>query len=79
MRRNCTTAHIVPLRSQVWGEPVWLGQADHLDVVGYFGRRSGDGGWLTSGAHFGQESFEDLMDRVFDGMLKGEADRAAAG
>ncbi len=64
---------IVPVRSQLWGEPVWLGQADHLDVVGYFGHRKGAGGWLTCGAHFDQRSFETLMDRIVDGMLEGEA------
>ncbi len=67
---------IVPLRSQLWGEPVWIGQADHLDVVGYFGRRKGAGGWLTCGANFDQSSFETMMDRIVEGMLEGEAEEA---
>jgi hypothetical protein len=66
---------IVPLRSQLWGEPVWLGQADHLDVVGYFGHRKGAGGWLTCGAHFDGRSFGSMMDRIVEGMLEGEAGR----
>lgn len=65
---------IVPLRSQLWGEPVWLGQADHLDVVGYFGQRKGAGGWLTCGANFDQRSFGTLMDRIVEGMLEGETE-----
>lgn len=64
---------IVPLRSQLWGDLVWLGQADHLDVVGYFDRRQGAGGWLTCGADFREAAFENLMDRIFEGMLEGEA------
>jgi len=69
---------IVPLRSQLWGEPVWLGRADHLDVVGYFGRREGTAGWLASGAHFDRESFETMMDRIVEGMLQGEASRGGS-
>lgn len=64
---------IVPLRSQLWGELLWLGRADHLDVVGYFGRRDGSGGWLTSGARFDAASFATQMDRIVEGMQAGEA------
>jgi len=64
---------IVPLRSQLWGVPVWLGRADHLDVVGYFGHRKGSGGWLTCGAQFSRESFGQMMDRIVEGMLEGES------
>jgi hypothetical protein len=28
---------IVPIRSQVWGEIVWAGAGDHLDLLGHFG------------------------------------------
>ena len=52
---------------------MWLGQADHLDVVGYFGHRKGAGGWLTCGANFDRKSFGTLMDRIVEGMLVGEA------
>lgn len=27
---------VVPLRSQVWGNVIWAGTADHLDVLGHF-------------------------------------------
>lgn len=69
---------IVPLRSQLWGEPVWVGEADHLDVVGHFGRSGSagrSGGWLTCGAHFDEARFAELLDRVVEGMLSAEAER----
>ncbi len=70
---------IVPLRSQLWGTPVWVGEGDHLDVVGYFGTRPGHGGWLTCGAKFGRERFDELMERIVEGMLEGEAALGAGG
>jgi hypothetical protein len=64
---------IVPLRSQLWGTPVWVGKADHLDVVGYFrgGRRHRD--WLSSGARFDRRQFDAMMDAIVQGMLAAEA------
>jgi triacylglycerol lipase len=68
---------IVPLYSQIWGELVWVGHADHLDIVGHFsGRASGHTDWLSSGAHFSQVRFDLAMDRIVDGMLEAEARRA---
>jgi triacylglycerol lipase len=63
---------IVPLRSQLWGTPVWIGKADHLDVVGYFrgGRRHRD--WLSSGARFNRKQFDAMMDAIVAGMIEGE-------
>jgi hypothetical protein len=64
---------VAPLRSQLWGKPVWVGKADHLDVVGHFRGRGGHHDWLCSGARFGRRSFEQMMDRIVEGMLEGEA------
>jgi hypothetical protein len=64
---------VAPLRSQLWGTPVWVGKADHLDVVGHFRGRGGHRDWLCSGARFGRRSFEQMMDRIVEGMLEGEA------
>lgn len=63
---------IVPLRSQLWGTPVWIGKADHLDVVGYFrgGKKHSD--WLSSGARFSRTRFDAMMDAVVDGMVASE-------
>ena len=66
---------VVPTTSQIWGEIVWVGKADHLDVVGHFPGRGGHNDWLASGARFDQARFDLVMDRVVTGML--EAERAA--
>jgi triacylglycerol lipase len=68
---------VVPLYSQLWGDIVWVGRADHLDVVGHFRGRKGSGDtgnvdWLRSGAGFDENRFDTVMDRIFDGMLLAE-------
>jgi len=70
---------VVPLRSQLWGNLVWCGYADHLDVLGHFrdaytsptSSRHVD--WLASGAEFERSSFEALARAIATGMLEGEA------
>ncbi len=72
---------VVPLYSQIWGDPVWIGRADHLDIVGHFpGRGATKKGeehvdWLKSGAGFDETRFDTVMDRVFEGMLMAEERR----
>jgi len=68
---------VVPLYSQIWGDAVWIGKGDHLDVVGHFpGRRSKSAerhvDWLRSGAGFDETRFETVMDRIFGGMIVAE-------
>jgi triacylglycerol lipase len=63
---------IVPLYSQVWGELVWVGKADHLDIVGHFPGTGGHTDWLSSGARFSRVRFDVAMDRIVDGMLLAE-------
>jgi pimeloyl-ACP methyl ester carboxylesterase len=65
---------VVPLSSQLWGEPVWVGRGDHLDVVGHFPGPGGHTDWLTSGSRFDNERFATMMDRVFAGMLAAQGD-----
>ena len=67
---------IVPLYSQVWGELVWVGRADHLDIVGHFPGTGGHTDWLSSGARFSRVRFDVAMDRIVDGMLLAEDLRA---
>jgi pimeloyl-ACP methyl ester carboxylesterase len=69
---------IVPLRSQLWGELVWAGQGDHLDVVGHFDGPPHHGDWLNSGSRFGRAQFDSMMDRVVEGMWAGEAGRTGS-
>lgn len=76
---------VVPLYSQVWGELVWCGRADHLDVVGHFPGLPARAGekphhdWLRSGSRFDRSRFDHMIDRIFHGMLEGERARVAAG
>lgn len=63
---------MVPLRSQLWGDLVWVGQGDHLDVIGYFDDPPEHRDWLTSGSGFDRTRFAHMMDAVVDGMVAGE-------
>jgi triacylglycerol lipase len=82
---------VVPLYSQVWGELVWCGKADHLDIVGHFAPARGAGffgateaphpgesphvDWLRSGSRFDRPRFDQMIDRVFAGMVAGEREQ----
>jgi len=63
---------VVPLSSQIWGDLVWVGKADHLDIVGHFPGAGGHTDWLASGARFQRVRFDVVMDRVVNGMIVGE-------
>lgn len=66
-----TNDGVVPLRSQLWGELVWTGHADHLDVLGHFDApASGHVDWLTSGSGFDMRRFDAMVDAIADGMLR---------
>ena len=58
---------IVPTLSQVHGEVVWCGAADHLDVIGHFHSprtTPAHHDWLMTGADFDVSTFGDLWRRV---------------
>jgi hypothetical protein len=67
---------VVPLRSQVWGNVIWAGEGDHLDVVGHFRdsnrKTPAHIDWLASGSGFNREQFHNLIDRIVDGMVHAE-------
>lgn len=77
---------IVPLYSQIWGELIWVGKADHLDIVGHFpgprvrGQTTGPfhTDWLSSGARFNRVRFDVVMDRIVNGMMVAEELRRRA-
>jgi hypothetical protein len=57
---------LVPTASMIWGEVLWAGTADHLDVLGHFrGERDlSHTDWLVSGAGFREDDFDEVMDAV---------------
>ncbi|MEZ4300416.1 MAG: hypothetical protein R3B70_36060 [Polyangiaceae bacterium] len=63
---------VVPLVSQVWGDLIWCGKADHLDVVGHFPGAEGHNDWLASGAGFTKTRFDVILDQIVAGMLVAE-------
>ncbi len=63
---------VVPLTSQIWGDLIWVGKADHLDIVGHFPGPGGHTDWLASGARFQRVRFDVVMDRIVAGMIVGE-------
>jgi hypothetical protein len=63
---------VIPTLSMLWGELVWCGAADHLDVVGHFEddlpeRAHVD--WLHSGAHFRRRDFAAMVDALCGFLL----------
>ncbi|HNS95688.1 MAG TPA: hypothetical protein PLJ27_08360 [Polyangiaceae bacterium] len=66
---------VVPIRSQVWGDLVWAGRGDHLDVVGHFSddRDSKDHvDWLSSLSGFDAARFDAMLDGIVEGLLQSE-------
>jgi hypothetical protein len=64
---------LVPTASMVWGELLWAGAADHLDILGHFRGEPGSThtDWLTSGAGFREDDFGQAMDAVTNFLLDG--------
>jgi triacylglycerol lipase len=63
---------LVPTTSMIWGEMLWAGTADHLDVLGHFhgDRDSSHTDWLVSGARFREDDFDEVMDAVAESLLR---------
>lgn len=65
---------IVPTLSQIWGELIWCGDGDHLDVLGHFHDEQDPQehvDWMTSGAHFTRQRFAAVMDAIASFQLAG--------
>ena len=69
---NTLNDGLVPTTSMIWGDVLWAGTADHLDVLGHFhgDRDSSHTDWLVSGAGFREDDFEEVMDAVAEFQLQ---------
>ncbi|HEY2408286.1 MAG TPA: hypothetical protein VGI10_19900 [Polyangiaceae bacterium] len=66
---NASNDGIVPTLSMLWGELLWAGEADHLDVLGHFHddkKPSEHFDWVTSGARFTRQRFAAVLDAIAD-------------
>jgi triacylglycerol lipase len=70
---NSLSDGLVPTASMIWGEVLWAGIADHLDVLGHFSGESGSEhtDWIVSGADFAESDFEAVMDAIANHQLGG--------
>jgi hypothetical protein len=62
-----TSDGIVPTLSMIWGNLLWAGEADHLDVIGHFHDErepSEHVDWITSGSRFTSQRFGAMLDAV---------------
>lgn len=60
---------VVPTLSHPWGDVLWIGTGDHLDVCGHFHdptRMPPHVDWLKSASAFNRRDFESLWDAVAD-------------
>jgi len=60
-----TSDGVVPVTSQVWGDLVWAGAADHVDAIGLY-EGSPEGDFLESRSRFDAARFASLWRRVAD-------------
>jgi hypothetical protein len=69
---NTLNDGMVPTASMIWGDVLWAGTADHLDVLGHFhgDRDSQHTDWMVSGAGFREDDFDEVMDAVAEFQLQ---------
>ena len=62
---------LVPTLSMLWGDIVWAGTADHLDILGHFQgeKDTSHTDWQVSGAGFDESDFDEAMDAVANFLL----------
>ena len=69
---NSLNDGLVPTVSMIWGDVLWGGTADHLDILGHFhgDRDSAHTDWIVRGAGFREDDFDEVMDAVADFQLR---------
>ncbi len=73
---------IVPLMSMIWGDVIYAGAGDHLDVVGHFAddeRPALHTDWLRSGSVFRRRDFSAMTDAIADFLATAMLDNTARG
>ncbi len=63
---------VVPTLSMPWGEVLWAGAADHLDILGHFrddGSPTEHMDWMSSGSGFTRERFRGVLDAIVEFQL----------
>lgn len=68
---------IVPTLSMLWGELLWAGEADHLDVLGHFHddqKPKLHMDWVTSGSRFTRQRFGAVLDEIVKFALRDSKD-----
>jgi len=64
---------IVPTLSMLWGELLWAGEADHLDILGHFQddqKPTEHLDWVTSGSRFTRQRFGAVLDAITEFALR---------
>ena len=64
---------IVPTLSMLWGELLWAGEADHLDILGHFHddqKPKLHMDWVTSGSRFTRQRFGAVLDEIVKFALR---------
>ena len=64
---------IVPTLGMLWGELLWAGEADHLDILGHFGddqKPVEHMDWVTSGSRFTRQRFGAVLDEIVKFALR---------
>ena len=67
---------IVPTLSMLWGELLWAGEADHLDILGHFHddqKPKEHLDWVTSGSRFTRQRFGAVLDEIVKFALRDAA------
>ena len=73
---NTLNDGMVPTTSMIWGDVLWAGTSDHLDVLGHFhgDRDSPHTDWMVSGAGFREDDFDGVMDAIAEFQLQRRPD-----